>query len=667
MSTLFGPWGPLTGDLSLSTITLTGFPGPVNLADILGSTALSSGVVTPSGGTGNTLAALFAGWPFIATSQIGADNGVAPLDNHGNASALLAQSPYGAQNTPITLGQSAANEALPSLYGAVGDGSTDDGAALNAMFADLPQIYDPGLADRIYDINLRGRIYATSVPLNVCSNIKIYNGAFTALPGGTTPFGPANGVINIPAGKSSVFVDDVWVNCNRVPNCNGFYVAAAGFIEMIRVKAQRWVGTPGGSTSPTAGMVINGGKPHLLFPAFRQWNGSDPEYSTVTNYTGAGLWSQASSDWECIGGVFTGGAYGIRLDSGTHNVRFVSAHPYQPNQNFPFTGPLGGVYLGNVLYNGYNCIFESLYLDNGPFVIAADSTTNNGDVNVAINMSNPLYNLGPGNLAAEIILTTSATGTTMNNLVMGKNAWTGKLPILSFPTSSALPASSAGGTWGVSAAILTALMGPTAALSLSGVVESLYPGINGLGVSTFAAFVRSLQTKGAAYTVQQTDGETTIFITSSNGVLTLPNNLTPGTEFTVATNSSGVQIQVASGAKIGGNATIAFYMQAQSAVLVKCVINSTGTTAGYEIIGNGNSCSAPAPTQPTVTASPMAYTALFYGWVLIVGFTGSATFKRGAAGTAYPLDQINGRVPVTPGDIITLTYTVAGTITAILT
>jgi hypothetical protein len=48
MSTLFGPWGPLTGDLSLSTIVPTGQSAAVNIADfVAGKTA----TVIPTGGT----------------------------------------------------------------------------------------------------------------------------------------------------------------------------------------------------------------------------------------------------------------------------------------------------------------------------------------------------------------------------------------------------------------------------------------------------------------------------------------------------------------------------------------------------------------------------------------------------------------------------------------
>lgn len=73
--------------------------------------------------------------------------------------------------------------------------------------------------------------------------------------------------------------------------------------------------------------------------------------------------------------------------------------------------------------------------------------------------------------------------------------------------------------------------------------------------------------------------------------------------------------------------------------------------------------SNPAPsTTPTVTASPMAFAAPRTGHLLVVGGTVSAiSLKRGRATIATGMTS--GFIPVSSNDIVTVTYTVAPTLT----
>ena len=71
----------------------------------------------------------------------------------------------------------------------------------------------------------------------------------------------------------------------------------------------------------------------------------------------------------------------------------------------------------------------------------------------------------------------------------------------------------------------------------------------------------------------------------------------------------------------------------------------------------------PQPFAPAVGASPFAYQAPFRGTVVVQGGTVSAvTMTRGASVVTWPAGSV---VPVFTGDVVTVTYSVAPTITMV--
>lgn len=85
----------------------------------------------------------------------------------------------------------------------------------------------------------------------------------------------------------------------------------------------------------------------------------------------------------------------------------------------------------------------------------------------------------------------------------------------------------------------------------------------------------------------------------------------------------------------------------------------TGTVTGGGIITASKGGGAIAAV--TVTASPFAYTAATRGALFVSGGTvSSISFKRGA--TTIPAGIVAGVVPVTNGDVVTITYIAAPTV-----
>ncbi|MGS0981013.1 hypothetical protein [Burkholderia glumae] len=112
-----------------------------------------------------------------------------------------------------------------------------------------------------------------------------------------------------------------------------------------------------------------------------------------------------------------------------------------------------------------------------------------------------------------------------------------------------------------------------------------------------------------------------------------------------------------SGANVEGATTLSLTAQGAVADLI-----SDGTS--WQVVGGSNSAawgSTGAIVAVTVGASPFAYTAPAAGTVLIVGGTVSAvTLKRGTA-SAVSVGATAGSVPVSAGDIVTVTYSAAPT------
>jgi hypothetical protein len=85
----------------------------------------------------------------------------------------------------------------------------------------------------------------------------------------------------------------------------------------------------------------------------------------------------------------------------------------------------------------------------------------------------------------------------------------------------------------------------------------------------------------------------------------------------------------------------------------------TGTVTGGGIITA--SAGGGAIAAVTVTASPFAYTATTRGALFVSGgIVSDVSFKRG--GTTIPAGIAAGVIPVTNGDVVTITYTAAPTV-----
>lgn len=126
-----------------------------------------------------------------------------------------------------------------------------------------------------------------------------------------------------------------------------------------------------------------------------------------------------------------------------------------------------------------------------------------------------------------------------------------------------------------------------------------------------------------------------------------------------ATYASGNTVSIidVSGANVEGATTLSLTAQGAVADLI-----SDG--ASWQVVGGSNSAawgSTGAIAAITVGASPFSYTAPAAGNVLIVGGTVSAvTLKRGSP-SAVSVGATAGSVPVSAGDIVTVTYSGAPT------
>lgn len=126
-----------------------------------------------------------------------------------------------------------------------------------------------------------------------------------------------------------------------------------------------------------------------------------------------------------------------------------------------------------------------------------------------------------------------------------------------------------------------------------------------------------------------------------------------------ATFASGNTVSIidVSGANIESSTSIS--LTAQNSVVE---LLSDGTI--WQVVDGANSAawgSSAAIASITVGASPFAYTAPAAGSVLIVGGTVSAvTLKRGTP-AAVSVGATAGSVPVSAGDIVTVTYSAAPT------
>ncbi|KVD81920.1 hypothetical protein WS62_23475 [Burkholderia sp. ABCPW 14] len=121
--------------------------------------------------------------------------------------------------------------------------------------------------------------------------------------------------------------------------------------------------------------------------------------------------------------------------------------------------------------------------------------------------------------------------------------------------------------------------------------------------------------------------------------------------------ANSVSLVTVDGSQIEGSAS-------QSLTAQNSIVEVKSDGAQWQVIGGTNSAAwgaAGAIAALTVGASPFAYTAQAAGTVVISGGTVSAvTLKRGSP-AAISVGETAGVVPVSAGDIVTVTYTVAPT------
>ena len=166
-------------------------------------------------------------------------------------------------------------------------------------------------------------------------------------------------------------------------------------------------------------------------------------------------------------------------------------------------------------------------------------------------------------------------------------------------------------------------------------------------------------TVNTAYTTSINDIGNALLINGASTAVSLSNAAALGSRIVLMTNVNGTTILPQSGGSIGGSTTANVSLENGAAVLAICTTNGTGSNANWALIGNGMSAAPVAESTVTPSASPYAYTATQYGWMQLNG--GTITGLTIARAGARTLGTTTAAVPMSPGDVLTVTYSTAPT------
>ncbi len=513
-----------------------------------GPIVATTGYYTPGDGGG-------AFYAFVPTDTTSADNGGSIIVNASGSRYYLQY------NQPLT----------PLQFGAHGDGVTDDSSFLTNMFTyinDLSYVVN----DISFPVNGAGRVYATSLPLNVPKYLYLSGCTFKALAGGSWSGNTGNvlygygtnGILTL-ASCYGVQLLDIYLDANRIPNVQCLYITVAGNIEFINVNGRHWVS--GGN-----GLVMDaGGTANMFDPDFMQWVTSDAEYNVAADRYGCGLLVHDSYDSTIVGGNFAQALTPIYIDPASNHVRFIGVHFYNAfNGGTPYTNPVGAVVAG------YAIEFLGCYVDSCYFSIPVTSSTNSSRPQVTISNSTGLYNALAATFSAWIQCNTSVANTNLFSMLTDSNTF-GNVNQFSFTTSGA-------GSFALSAASISTLNAITGGADFRGPGGSsvlFSTTINLLGVGSLKGWLESCNTTSStSYTISTDDTGGQINLIGVSPQVNLSNTITTNVVFwVVSVNSAGTLVPSA-GATINGSSSN-FTLTQNTPYRVVMAINTGGSSAQW--------------------------------------------------------------------------------------
>ena len=494
----------------------------------------------------------------------------------------------------------------PKIWGAAGDGVTDDHVSIIAMIAYLNAFssqpnFNPTSQ---FLVEMRGVTFATSVPIVLPSCTVLRNGQFNALAGpnwvssatvalngiltGVTFASGGTAVLHSVAG-GFLTLQNISIDCGSIPNCQGFLGdGGAQYNNLIENLTVRHWASGGNGVVFTSGFVAV-----VRTINCAQFVYGDVGYKVYADYSGIGMGFFETFDSTIIDGDFSDTAVPIFVDPGSSTISFDNAHPYQ-SVDSSVTDPIG------ILYLGFDCSFTRTYLDKCVFMYPMGSYTNSQFPSVFITGTNVVFGSDPPTqpvITSWIQLYTAITATSGNPTGV-TNLYSVTIRNNSFSSGGkyAFKFTAAGGSfYNVSAQTLTAI---NAAYGNPDFIGSALPGLTGT-----VAFSPSLHLQSIGYLRGQLNATKTVTTSpytftlddagivinfAPSGAITLTADATITSGFTVkfvVTNYNGtVQISANTGSVNGVTTAITV----TSHYLYELTwVYGTGVNAVYGLAGHG--------------------------------------------------------------------------------
>lgn len=314
----------------------------------------------------------------------------------------------------------------PLMFGAKGDGTTDDYQAITDCFTYLAAFAYPGNVFSSYLwCNGNGKVYATSQPLSVPSNVTLYNFTFIALSGASWSGNPSktfkgygtNGILVISNTSSAynICLNNITLDCNFVANCQALYCAAADNINFTNIQARNWADTGNG-------VILDGGATVYWVGGQIFGNLSAPNFGDQTKAYG-----MAIGLFDCWDSTFMGISMGqalIPLYCGPRSSmnRFIDCHPWQsaPSVPTPWVNPYG------IYYEGFRSIFDTTYMDSCPFFHNVTTLINADGYpvpQVTITNTISIYAPTASTFSEWYKMSTSVADTPLDKVIIDGNYW----------------------------------------------------------------------------------------------------------------------------------------------------------------------------------------------------------------------------------------------------
>lgn len=300
----------------------------------------------------------------------------------------------------------------PSYYGVVGDGTTDDAAAIQAM---IDAVANSSAAGAVL-IDFGSKSYAITVPILVKSRISVRGGRFKAIAG--TWNDSAKGALYVSNGVSITFYD-VEVDGNSLAR-NGFLNASTGGVKFINCKA----------THCTEAQFLASAACQIAHCHAQQWTTSDtPSWYTPASRTADGF-SVKGADVKLVNCVGSYSRYPLYMSSAAHHIQVSSCHFFNGAGAFgPITDPT------NVYIDGaYKVIISDLYWDNGIIQYVRPASQN---FELVINGAVQLYDTGSTTLNKWVVLHTTVASSELGDLFLSDIVTGGTIPFFDLTVAGA--------------------------------------------------------------------------------------------------------------------------------------------------------------------------------------------------------------------------------------